>query len=639
MTVRPLVPAMLGAALVAATPAYAVDLESLVTSWTVTQAGQGGSDGVGEAHDVVITEIGEEIVAVGYIDGAADHGKDAFAINLEPDSSVNWDLTLDSGSVSTVVPRNASDERILSVAVEPLTGAMAWCGSSGQADGGLDNEVDTWWWLQRFDPILPGQTTPPTVAAEFFGRDANGTSSRTQACTGLDFRSDLITAAGWSENTPRGGRWYSRVYDEATDLLVPPLLTYDDQSFPAVPDKAFAAARRTIDNSVAIVGTRGFAGLEGSDENRTDWFVQYYTVDPDLDRLVLEWEHTIAGDFDDMALGVAFDPVPGRNNIVVVGYTNGGLDTADQSDRNWLIVNYPLVGDGYGSVIPNWSTFYGLDSGVDEIATSLVFDDDGNILVAGSGRDETSGNEVFRVAKISPYDGSEMQFFFGEDYGGDSRALGIDYRNERIALAGYVNDGTSHDFGVSLVEGDRDGDTYGDSIDMCPDDPVKNVDTGVCGCNSPDLDTDEDGLENCIDECPTDPLKTEVGTCGCWAPDVDTDEDGTLDCNDQCPEDPEKSLLGECGCHQADSDEDGDGVIICEDACLNTPANADVNEFGCSGDEVPNPGDTGDGPVVSDGGEGCGCSSSSPLTGGLLLPLVALLALRRRSAGSPRSMG
>ena len=42
------------------------------------------------------------------------------------------------------------------------------------------------------------------------------------------------------------------------------------------------------------------------------------------------------------------------------------------------------------------------------------------------------------------------------------------------------------------------------------------------------------------DSCPNDPNKTAPGICGCGTPDIDTDGDGTLDCNDSCPNDPDK---------------------------------------------------------------------------------------------------
>jgi hypothetical protein len=53
-----------------------------------------------------------------------------------------------------------------------------------------------------------------------------------------------------------------------------------------------------------------------------------------------------------------------------------------------------------------------------------------------------------------------------------------------------------------------------------------------------------------VDNCPDDPNKTELGICGCGTPDIDTDGDGTMDCLDNCPNDPNKTEPGMCGCGQ-----------------------------------------------------------------------------------------
>lgn len=50
------------------------------------------------------------------------------------------------------------------------------------------------------------------------------------------------------------------------------------------------------------------------------------------------------------------------------------------------------------------------------------------------------------------------------------------------------------------------------------------------------------------DSCPSDPQKIAPGVCGCGTPDSDSDRDGTPDCKDQCPSDPKKTQKGACGC-------------------------------------------------------------------------------------------
>ena len=147
--------------------------------------------------------------------------------------------------------------------------------------------------------------------------------------------------------------------------------------------------------------------------------------------------------------------------------------------------------------------------------------------------------------------------------------------------------------GCGTPDVDTDGDGTLDCNDSCPNDPAKVV-RGVCGCGTPDVDTDGDGTLDCNDNCPndpdkinpgvsgcgfpevsdtcpSDPNKTAPGICGCGTPDVDTDRDGTLDCNDSCPNDPAKVLRGICGCGTPDIDTDRDGTLDCNDSCPNDP--------------------------------------------------------------------
>jgi len=68
------------------------------------------------------------------------------------------------------------------------------------------------------------------------------------------------------------------------------------------------------------------------------------------------------------------------------------------------------------------------------------------------------------------------------------------------------------------------------------------------------------------DGCPTDPGKTEPGVCGCGSPDLDSDMDGVLDCLDNCPNQP-----GQIG----DACDDGnantaDDVVTADCVCVGT---------------------------------------------------------------------
>jgi hypothetical protein len=132
--------------------------------------------------------------------------------------------------------------------------------------------------------------------------------------------------------------------------------------------------------------------------------------------------------------------------------------------------------------------------------------------------------------------------------------------------------------GCGVSDGDTDGDGKIDCEDACPNDSSKTTDTdtdsdGVADCvdqcqgEDDSLDADSDGTIDCLDACPNDPSKTT---------DVDTDEDGTIDCLDDCPNDSSKTT---------DVDTDGDGTIDCLDIC---PTDADSsNSVGVCGCGVP----------------------------------------------------
>lgn len=107
--------------------------------------------------------------------------------------------------------------------------------------------------------------------------------------------------------------------------------------------------------------------------------------------------------------------------------------------------------------------------------------------------------------------------------------------------------------------------------DLCPDDPLK-TNPGICGCGTPDIDTDSDGTYDCEDNCPHDADKTEPGTCGCGVPDsaADSDSDGTIDCLDTCP---------------LDADNDIDGDTVCGDID-NCPSTANTLQTDLDGDDL-----------------------------------------------------
>ena len=154
--------------------------------------------------------------------------------------------------------------------------------------------------------------------------------------------------------------------------------------------------------------------------------------------------------------------------------------------------------------------------------------------------------------------------------------------------------------------------------DFCPMD--EKTDPGICGCGTPEVDSDGDGTPDCVDQCPLNPGKTAPGICGCGSLDsdsdldgipdcndqcsgpdvtggsccvvVDSDADGLLDCLDQCPHDASKVLAGVCGCNVSDIDSDMDGVLDCMDLCPHDASKTFPGSCGCGISEADADGDS-----------------------------------------------
>ncbi|MCU0662412.1 MAG: M12 family metallo-peptidase [Myxococcota bacterium] len=76
------------------------------------------------------------------------------------------------------------------------------------------------------------------------------------------------------------------------------------------------------------------------------------------------------------------------------------------------------------------------------------------------------------------------------------------------------------------------------------------------------------------DACPSDPNKTQPGVCGCGTPDTNSDGDGAPDCKDNCPNDPSKTQPGVCGCGKAEG--------TCGSTCVDNPNFVDAQNYACS---------------------------------------------------------
>jgi OOP family OmpA-OmpF porin len=161
--------------------------------------------------------------------------------------------------------------------------------------------------------------------------------------------------------------------------------------------------------------------------------------------------------------------------------------------------------------------------------------------------------------------------------GGGSRAFstGFEAADVRLVL-GFVFEPTI---------GDRDGDTFKDDEDDCPDDP-EDFDgfQDYDGC--PEPDNDNDGILDGDDACPNIPEDhdNDEDEDGCpEGEEGDRDGDGLVDSRDKCPDDPEDrdGFEDEDGC--PDPDNDKDRIPDVRDRCPNDPENYNghQDEDGC----------------------------------------------------------
>jgi hypothetical protein len=135
--------------------------------------------------------------------------------------------------------------------------------------------------------------------------------------------------------------------------------------------------------------------------------------------------------------------------------------------------------------------------------------------------------------------------------------------------------------GCGTPDTDSDGDTVPNCIDGCANDVHKTA-PGICGCGKSDLDSDQDGSADCADSCPLDQTKVAAGICGCGVADTDSDQDGTANCKDLCPNNAPKVAPGICGCAQLDTDRDRDGTADCADACPDSAIKTTAGACGCN---------------------------------------------------------
>lgn len=230
--------------------------------------------------------------------------------------------------------------------------------------------------------------------------------------------------------------------------------------------------------------------------------------------------------------------------------------------QRWFYAKEPFVRDIDGNPISLWkSSFGGLT------IFKMVVKTDTMSLMLTNLQGPTYGPYVFPRAYKGPFNRLSMTMGNVVSTSGKANIIdNIELRNGQVRIPGETG-------ACCITTGAGTGVCQITTPEAC--DGLSGAYKGaytVCGANN----------ESC-DFCPTDPNKITAGICGCGTPDEDSDGDGTFDCMDGCPGDPDKIAPGICGCGVVDStgDTDQDGVPGCLDLCPNTVPGATVGSDGC----------------------------------------------------------
>jgi len=567
------------AALWLAATAHAVDLDSLVEAWRVTDPGTGE----GAATAAHFDDDGHLVVS-GWVDDGA--GSIAVLHTYDVDGTEVWSYTTDPG------PTKSSDNQWNDVAIDPTTGNLALCGQRGGNQSALD------WVVEVVEPGLdkPLWTVP-------YGGSAQ---SDEQWCSAIVWGDSLYTAGYTFGDDALLGQWLLWQLDPDTGLIESPR----SEDFGAFAGTVDAADDISLfpDGSTAVAGRIGVSTKSGAVEHgilqrRTD--------------ATVNWETLPRDDLDPFA-AVQVDPTTSRALAVATG-------SPDPGARAGWIGSYNQESGSPQS--PVWEQWWADGTGATAIAV-----DAGEAVVAGwtdagawtlSRHQASSGKPLGEIDLPGLSDGGSSPV---------ATPAAVAIRDDLVAVVGTIDDGSGPSFGVVFLGIDSDEDGAADVVDGCPDDTGK-TDPGVCGCDVPDVDSDGDGALNCEEECGSDPDKLDPGICGCDVPDDDSDGDGTADCDDFCEDDPTKTSGGVCGCGVPDSDDDGDGLLVCQDQCPDTPPGVPVDAVGCALDDdtTVDTGDTGGGGEPPELSKGCGCgNAAAPASAAGFLALIALGVARRR---------
>jgi len=242
---------------------------------------------------------------------------------------------------------------------------------------------------------------------------------------------------GWSSNLE--WQWITFKFDkfgfESTNRLWASPITFNYNTVFYLCDYSYDVAV-DADGNVIIVGVKGISGADGSVTKDSDWHVRKYAADK-----TLLWEDTFSGTTSiatslyDYPVGVVFDS---NGDALVIGYTNKGTDNFTGLDYDWLMIKYD--GDNGDRL---WTQSYESAPGMNEICRDVVVDSDDNFYVGGNKR-ESSDLCHMRLVHIDGVSGAtlEEQVWAGPN---DSDILGLAIQDDRLAISGYINNGTDND--------------------------------------------------------------------------------------------------------------------------------------------------------------------------------------------------
>jgi uncharacterized delta-60 repeat protein len=400
---------------------------ALLVSWGNVPAGELVSEPWSDMHDggngndaywrVTIDSEGS-VIAAGFTKGlnSPEHHTDAYIKKYPADGSDPWTDTLDMGAVAG--SKADSNDRFYDVAVDSEDNIVV----VGQVSGTWPPYHDAMI-IRKYDPA--GTKLWEKTYYEYAWSQAWGVD--------IDENDNIYVSGNVFTDWTIAHQWAILKYDKDGNVQAGFPVRYNLGTSPStsVPDYAWDVSYGiAVDNEGSFIAV-GFRG--STTAGNRNWHVRKY----DAGR-TLVWEDTYdAKGLYDYAYGVDVDK---NGDVIVSGYVNNGTDNSANANYDWLIIKYKKDKDPGGEQ-RHWTRTF--DSGLgNEYCYNVVVDPQDNLLVVGC---ETDGSKVqWRMEHVSGEDGSVLdEQVWESEY--NASIYGLSYRNRRIALCGYENNGTDND--------------------------------------------------------------------------------------------------------------------------------------------------------------------------------------------------